>query len=110
MVHDLADETSPAAPIRPHKESWPVPRSASWQSRDFYRRFAHAFEDIARDIGNGKLPEPHNTAEEIALHLALDFAADMVAENSEEFELWTGVSNRETRGRSYCGVPLGMAE
>ena len=30
------------------------------QSGDFYRKFAWAFEDIARDIEDGQEPDPHN--------------------------------------------------
>ncbi|MBO2458114.1 hypothetical protein [Actinomadura violacea] len=89
-VHDRADEISSGAPLRPHGELWPIPHVASWQSRKFYRRFARAFEDIARDIEGGDLPEPHTMAEEIALHLALDRAAEMVAEEGDEFELFAG--------------------
>ena len=67
-----------------------MPESAYWQNQDFYRRFARAFEDIARDIEDGKLPEPRNMAEEIALHLSLEQASDIVSENSEELELFAG--------------------
>jgi hypothetical protein len=90
MIHDLADEISPAVPLKPHDDLWPVPNVARWQSQDFYRRFTRAFEDCGRDIKEGELPQPHNMAEEIALHLALDRAAEIVADNSEEFELWAG--------------------
>jgi hypothetical protein len=89
-VHDIADEVLLTVPLRPHEDLWPVPRSARWQSQDFYRRFAHAFEDVARDIDEGELPQPHNMAEEIALHLVLDFASDIASDKEGEFELWTG--------------------
>jgi hypothetical protein len=61
-----------------------------WQSGDFYRKFARAFEDIARDIEDGQEPDPHNMAEEIALHLMLDAAAGIVADEAPELELFTG--------------------
>jgi hypothetical protein len=32
-------------------------------TRDFCRKFARAFEDIARDIEDGQEPGPHNMAE-----------------------------------------------
>jgi hypothetical protein len=69
---------------------WPVPRSAHWQTQDFYRRFARAFEDIAHDIEDGQEPKPHNMAEEIALHLTIDFAANIFADMPEEFAAFTG--------------------
>jgi hypothetical protein len=90
LIHDLADEMSSAIPHQPHDELWPVPESAYWQNQEFYRRFARAFEDIARDIEEGELPEPRNMAEEIALHLLLDRATGIVSDNSEELELWAG--------------------
>jgi hypothetical protein len=65
-------------------------KAAWWQSGDFFRKFARAFEDVARDIENGQEPDPHNMAEEIALHLVLDGAAGIVADETPELELFTG--------------------
>lgn len=90
MVHDLAEAIPSAIPLKPHDDLWPIPEAAWWQSRDFYRKFARAFEDIARDIENGQEPDPHNMAEEIALHLVLDAAAGIVADEMPELELFTG--------------------
>ena len=89
-IHDLAEAIPSAIPLRPHDDLWPIPEAAWWQSRDFYRKFARAFEDIARDIENGQEPDPHNMAEEIALHLVLDAAAGIVADGMPELELFTG--------------------
>lgn len=89
-IHDLAEAIPSAIPLRPHHDLWPIPEAAWWQSRDFYRKFARAFEDIARDIENGQEPDPHNMAEEIALHLVLDAAAGIVADEMPELELFTG--------------------
>ena len=90
-IHDLAAQIPPAIPLRPHDDDlWPIPRVADWQSQDFYHRLARAFEDIARDIKAGQLPVPHNMAEEIALHVALDLAAEIAADESDELELFTG--------------------
>ena len=89
-IHDLAEAIPSAIPLRPHDDLWPIPEAAWWQSRDFYRKFARAFEDIARDIENGQEPDPHNMAEEIALHLVLDAAAGIVADEMPELELFTG--------------------
>jgi hypothetical protein len=88
MIHDLADHLPPGVPRRAHHDLWPVPRCAHRQSREFYQRFARAFEDIARDIQEGELPDPHNMAEEIALHLVLDHAAELVDDEADELELW----------------------
>lgn len=89
-IHDLAEAIPSAIPLRPHDDLWPIPEAAWWQSRDFYRKFARAFEDIARDIENGQEPDPHNMAEEIALHLVLDAAAGIVADEMPELELSQG--------------------
>jgi predicted dehydrogenase len=75
MIHNLAEEIPTAIPLKPHDDLWPIPEAAWWQSGDFYRKFARAFADIARDIEDGHEPDPHNVAEGIALHLALDAAA-----------------------------------
>jgi hypothetical protein len=90
MIHDLTEGIPSAVPLKPHDDLWPVPEAAWWQSGDFYHRFARAFEDIARDIENGQEPDPHNMAEEIALHLVLDAAAAVVSDESFELELFTG--------------------
>ena len=45
---------------------------------------------IARDIQDGREPDPHNMAEEIALHLVLEAAAGIVADEMPELELFTG--------------------
>jgi hypothetical protein len=89
-IHDLAEDIPSAIPLKPHADLWPIPEVAWWQSRDFYRKFARAFEDIARDIEDGQEPDPHNMAEEIALHLVLDAAAGIVADEASELELFTG--------------------
>lgn len=90
MIHDLAEDIPSAIPLKPHDDLWPIPEAAWRQSGDFYRKFARAFEDIARDIEEGQEPDPHNMAEEIALHLVLDAAAEVVADGSPELELFTG--------------------
>jgi hypothetical protein len=90
MIHDLADDIPSTIPLKPHDDLWPIPEAAWWQSRDFYRKFARAFEDIARDIEDGQEPDPHNMAEEIALHLVLDAAAGVVADETPELQLFTG--------------------
>ena len=90
MIHDLAEGIPSVIPLKPHDDLWPIPEAAWWQSGDFYRKFARAFEDIARDIEDGKEPDPHNMAEEIALHLVLDAAVGIVADETPELELFTG--------------------
>lgn len=90
MIHDLAEGISSAIPLKPYDDLWPIPEAAWWQGGDFYRKFARAFEDIARDIEDGQEPDPHNMAEEIALHLVLDAAAGIVADEALELDLFTG--------------------
>jgi hypothetical protein len=90
MIHNLAGEIPTAIPLKPHDDLWPIPEATWWQSGDFYRKFARAFEDIARDIEDGHEPDPHNMAEEIALRLALDAAAGVVADEGPELDLVTG--------------------
>lgn len=87
-VHDLAEAIPSAIPLKPHDDLWPIPEAAWWQSRDFYRKFARAVEDIARDIEDGQEPDPHNMAEEIAQHLVPDAAAGIVADETLELELF----------------------
>jgi hypothetical protein len=53
MNHDLAEDIPSAIPLKAHDELWPIPEAACWQSGDFHRKFARAFEDIARDIEDG---------------------------------------------------------
>jgi len=89
-IHDLANEIPSAVPLRPHDDLWPVPAVAHQQNREFYQRFARVFEDIARDIEGGEPPQPHSMAEEIALQLTLERAEEMVKEEDEEYELFSG--------------------
>jgi hypothetical protein len=64
-------------PIDPH-DSWQVfdelPRITWRQNADWRSRFAQAARDLAADLDHGRWPLPTCTAEEVALHLALDEA------------------------------------
>ncbi|MFD5435139.1 hypothetical protein ACFWJ4_23700 [Kitasatospora sp. NPDC127067] len=44
------------------------------------RRFARAADDLAGDLAHGNWPQPTCTAEELALHLAIDDAGDSTDE------------------------------
>lgn len=51
----------------------------SWsQDLQWRRQFARAFDDLAADIADGHWPLPRCTAEELALHLALADAPDVL--------------------------------
>ena len=70
----LGDQYLPDA----HSTGWavfdrlpPLTRSADHRWR---RRMARAFDDLADDLNKGRWPEPTCTAEEMALHLAIEDA------------------------------------
>lgn len=47
------------------------------------RRMARAFDDLAADLTQGKWPEPTSTAEEMALHLAIEDAPTQLEDRSQ---------------------------
>ncbi len=53
-------------------------QQASWR-----RQMARCFDDLANDIRAGDEPRPTCTGEEMALHLALEYASSMVIDESE---------------------------
>jgi hypothetical protein len=55
----------------------------SWRRDGAWRRdVARAADDLSNDIAHGRWPVPRCNAEELLLHLAIDYAADMVKDGS----------------------------
>ncbi|MFF3601686.1 hypothetical protein [Kitasatospora indigofera] len=67
-----------------HEGNWGVfarmPKLTFAADLQWRRRFARAADDLADDLEHGRWPQPTCTAEELALHLALDDAGDQVDE------------------------------
>ncbi|MFG3076354.1 hypothetical protein [Streptomyces sp. NPDC048225] len=73
-AHRLGDQFLPDA----NATTWEVfdrlPALTWTADHRWRRRMARAFDDLAADLGRGKWPEPTCTAEEMALHLAIEDA------------------------------------
>ncbi|MFD9007850.1 tetratricopeptide repeat protein [Streptomyces sp. NPDC059552] len=80
-----------------------LPAQAWEQGLDWRHRMVRAFDDLAHDIAQGRLPLPRCTGEEMALHIALehafaltvdspdlveDFAAGLPVQR-DDFDWWT---------------------
>ncbi|MFE2554362.1 hypothetical protein ACFXGI_38525 [Streptomyces sp. NPDC059355] len=63
--------------------SWPAPPLTWTADHRWRRRMARAFDDLAGDLAKGNWPHPTCTAEELALHLAVE-DAPMYLEDREE--------------------------
>ncbi|MER6914892.1 hypothetical protein ABT354_24720 [Streptomyces sp. NPDC000594] len=59
------------------------------QDRQWRRRMARCFDDLADDIEKGNWPEPTCTGEEMAMHLVMPRAADLVSDDPELVAEWT---------------------
>ncbi|SDD68645.1 hypothetical protein [Actinokineospora iranica] len=56
------------------------PRITHRQDAIWRRQAARAYDDLAADLAHGDWPQPHNPAEEMALHLALRWAQDALTD------------------------------
>ncbi|MFB7947842.1 hypothetical protein ACFC6L_23340 [Kitasatospora phosalacinea] len=67
-----------------HEGTWGVfarlPKSTFAMDHGWRRRFARAVDDLTDDLEHGRWPQPTCTAEEMALHLALDDAGSRCGE------------------------------
>ncbi|MER8182387.1 hypothetical protein [Kitasatospora sp. NPDC094015] len=67
-----------------HEGTWGVftrmPKLTVATDLQWRRKFARAVDDLTDDLEHGRWPQPTCTAEELALHLALDDAQNQVAE------------------------------
>ncbi|GGR64495.1 MULTISPECIES: tetratricopeptide repeat protein [Streptomyces] len=70
--------------------------SQTWdQGLEWRRRMIQAFDDLAADIREGRVPRPRCTGEEMALHLALEQAAAITDDSPDLAEEFTeGVPGR----------------
>ncbi|WP_380280460.1 hypothetical protein [Kitasatospora purpeofusca] len=70
-----------------HEGNWGVfarmPKLTFAADLQWRRRFARAADDLADDLEHGRWPQPTCTAEELALHFALDDARDLHDELGE---------------------------
>ncbi|MFE7194392.1 hypothetical protein [Kitasatospora sp. NPDC057541] len=71
-----------------HEGNWGVfprlPKLTFAADLQWRRRFARAADDLADDLERGHWPRPTCTAEELALHLAIDDAGDSAAELGDD--------------------------
>ncbi|MFB8170325.1 hypothetical protein [Kitasatospora purpeofusca] len=71
-----------------HEGSWGVfprlPKLTFATDLQWRRRFARAVDDLADDLEHGRWPRPTCTAEELALHLAIDDARDRADELGDD--------------------------
>lgn len=74
-----------------------LPKLTHTADRRWRRRMARAFEDLAQDIEQGKWPEPSCTADEMALHLAIDDAPGYI----DDIELNTAHGQLPTHRDDY---------
>jgi hypothetical protein len=110
MIHDLAEGIPSVIPLKPYDDLWPIPEAAWWQSGDFYRNFARVYEDIACDIEDGQEPDPHNMAEEIALHPVFDAAAGIIADESLSWSFsQAGCPSRASTSTCFMCPPPGRS-
>ncbi|MFD3575887.1 tetratricopeptide repeat protein [Streptomyces sp. NPDC058644] len=84
MTYDEIEEIG-GKPIK-SKKCWhfmlgDLPSQTWRQSRNWRRKFARCYDDLARDIRAGHLPEPTCTGEEMALHVALQNASAMTVDD-----------------------------
>jgi hypothetical protein len=77
-AHDDADEQSDEPVTKANAGEWSLfdrlPPITWKMNADWRRQFGRACEDLARDLEAGERPQPRCTAEEMALHLAIDDA------------------------------------
>ncbi|MET8626309.1 hypothetical protein ABZW30_21570 [Kitasatospora sp. NPDC004669] len=82
-----------------HEGSWGVfprlPKLTFASDLQWRRRFARAADDLADDLERGHWPRPTCTAEELALHLAIDDAGDSADELGDDSD-GTGHGTRST--------------
>ncbi|MQS14786.1 hypothetical protein F7Q99_21605 [Streptomyces kaniharaensis] len=88
-AYDDADELGDGRLVPDeHEGNWGVfarlPKLTFDADLQWRRRFARAADDLADDLEHGRWPQPTCTAEELALHLALDDARDRATELDEE--------------------------
>jgi len=62
-----------------------LPRIAWSQPASWRRQFARCFDDLCAELVQGEEPRPRNTAEEVALHLAMQYGATC-ADDMEQFD------------------------
>ncbi|MER5932937.1 hypothetical protein [Streptomyces sp. NPDC002054] len=85
MAHDELDELGDQ-PISPKGFGIffaCLPASTWSQSRSWRRRVLRALDDLNEDIALGRSPEPRCTAEELALHFALQSASAMTCDEPD---------------------------
>jgi hypothetical protein len=75
QCYDAIDEDTPSTPTE-RREPLPLPPALHAQNDDFIRQMARCFDDLTNDLDNGEWPQPHNLAEQLALHLMIDDAAE----------------------------------
>ena len=67
-----------------------IPPVARKQNADFYRRMSRAYDELAKDLECGEVPEPKSMAEEIALHFMLDEADRILTDEPELADVFVG--------------------
>ncbi|WP_248965833.1 hypothetical protein [Sphaerisporangium perillae] len=87
--YDLAEELAEGSfDDTEEGSSWPLPDVVVKLGPKFSREMARSFEDIARDLEEGRLPFPTCLSEEIALYRSIKYAKHLAEdENSFEEEL-----------------------
>lgn len=87
-AHDDADENGDEPVPGKGADWWLVfdrlPRITWAMNAEWRHEFGRACEDLARDLTEGKWPQPHSTAEEMALHLAIRDAPGYLEISREE--------------------------
>lgn len=77
-AHDEAGEKGDEPVPGKNAGDWLVfdrlPRITWTMNAEWRREFGHACEDLVRDLTEGNWPQPRSTAEEMALHLAIEDA------------------------------------
>jgi hypothetical protein len=68
------------------RELLPLPTSMHTQSDEFIRRMARCFDDLTHDLDNGEWPQPRNLAEQLALHLVIEYAEPREPDDVETIE------------------------
>ncbi|PKV85089.1 hypothetical protein BX283_2624 [Streptomyces sp. TLI_146] len=77
------------------------------QNAKWRRQMARCFDDLAQDIRSGEWPQPTCTGEEMAMHIALERASAMVADEPELVDMFTEGLPEEA-GDYDWGLCLGL--